>query len=52
MRIRVEPKDFFMYSVFLGLNQDCPEPEDEGVSVTLEPAHIQGMLLEMAVDGV
>ena len=35
MRIRVEPKDFFMYSVFLAFNQDSPEPEDEAIRAYL-----------------
>ena len=35
MRISVEPKEFFMYSVFLAFSQAQPEPEDEGVKAYL-----------------
>lgn len=35
MRIRVEPKEFFMYSVFLAFNPERPEPEDEAVRAYL-----------------
>ena len=35
MRIRVEPKEFFMYSVFLAFNAANPEPEDEAVKAYL-----------------
>ena len=35
MRIKVEPKEFFMYSVFLAFSQDHPDPEDEAVKAYL-----------------
>ena len=36
MRIRVEPKDFFMYSVFLAFKQGESEAEDADVKAYLE----------------
>ena len=36
MRIKVEPKDFFMYSVFLAFRKDEAEAEDEAVKAYLE----------------
>ena len=36
MRIKVEPKDFFMYSVFLAFSREQPEPEDEAVKAYLD----------------
>ena len=36
MRIRVEPKEFFMYAVFLYFNQERPDPEDAPVKAYLE----------------
>ena len=36
MRIRVEPKEFFMYSVFLAFNPELPDPEDEAVKSYLQ----------------
>ena len=35
MRIRVEPKEFFMYSVFLAFNPDQPDAEDKAVKAYL-----------------
>ena len=35
MRIKVEPKEFFMHSVFLAFSQDHPDPEDEAVKAYL-----------------
>ena len=35
MRVRVEPKEFFMYSVFLAFRQQRPDPEDEAVKAYL-----------------
>ena len=40
MRIRVEPKEFFMYSVFLAFNQDRSDPEDEAIKAYLEEHHL------------
>ena len=36
MRIRVEPKDFFMYAVFLAFKKEGAEPEDAAVKAYLE----------------
>ena len=36
MRIRVEPKEFFMYAVFLYFHQERPDPEDASVKAYLE----------------
>ena len=36
MRIKVEPKDFFMYSIFLAFNNERPDMEDETVKKYLE----------------
>ncbi len=36
MRIRVEPKELFMYSVFLAFNPDRPDSEDEAVKAYLD----------------
>lgn len=36
MRIKVEPKDFFMYSIFLAFNNEQPDMEDETVKKYLE----------------
>ena len=36
MRIRVEPKDFFMYSVFLAFKKEGAEAEDAAVKAYLE----------------
>ena len=36
MRIRVEPKEFFMYSVFLSFNVENPDSEDEAVRSYLD----------------
>ena len=35
MRMRVEPKEFFMYSVFLAFNQERPHSEDEAIKAYL-----------------
>jgi hypothetical protein len=35
MRIRVEPKEFFMYTVFLAFGKNRPDPEDEAVRAYL-----------------
>ena len=35
MRIRVEPKEFFMYTVYLVFKAEDPEPEDEAVKTYL-----------------
>ena len=35
MRIRVEPKEFFMHSVFLAFNPDQPDAEDAAVKAYL-----------------
>ena len=40
MRIRVEPKEFFMYTVFLAFNQDRPDSEDEAIRAYLEQHHL------------
>ena len=36
MRVRIEPKEFFMYAVFLAFEEESPDPEDEAVKVYLE----------------
>ncbi len=36
MRIRVEPKDFFMYAVYVAFSQDQPEVEDEEIRAYLQ----------------
>ena len=36
MRIRVEPKEFFMYSIFLAFNKEHSDSEDEAVKAYLE----------------
>ena len=36
MRIKVEPKDFFMYSVFLAFDKETPDWEDPAVYKYLE----------------
>jgi len=41
MRIRVEPKEFFMYSVFLAFNAADPEPEDETVKAYLTERELE-----------
>ena len=35
MRVRVEPKDFLMHSVFVAFSQDHPDPEDADVKAYL-----------------
>ena len=35
MRIQVEPKEFFMYSVYPAFSQDGPDPEDEAIRTYL-----------------
>ena len=36
MRIKVEPKEFFMYAVFLAFRQGHADPEDEAVKAYLD----------------
>ena len=36
MRIKVEPKDFFMYSILLAFNNEVPDMEDEAAKKYLE----------------
>ena len=36
MRIKIEPKEFFMYSVFLAFRQEQPDPEDEAIKAYLD----------------
>ena len=41
MRIRVEPKEFFMYAVFLAFNQEHPDREDAAVKAYLEEHELE-----------
>ena len=41
MRIRVEPKEFFMYTVYLAFKAEDPEPEDEAVKAYLNEHEIE-----------
>ena len=41
MRISVEPKEFFMYSVFLAFSQEQPEPEDDAVKAYLAERELE-----------
>ena len=36
MRIRIEPREFFMYTVFLAFNNDEPDPEDQEIKAYLD----------------
>jgi hypothetical protein len=36
MRIKIEPKEFFMYAVFLAFSKEHPDPEDEAIKAYLE----------------
>ncbi len=36
MRIKIEPKEFFMYSVFLAFSKEHPDPEDDAIKAYLE----------------
>ena len=36
MRIKIEPKEFFMYSVFLAFNQVQPDQEDDAIRAYLD----------------
>ena len=36
MRIKIEPKAFFMYSVFLAFSKEQPAPEDEAIKAYLD----------------
>src|SRR4030095_1139757 len=36
MRIKIEPKEFFMYSVFLAFSKEHPDPEDEAIKAYLD----------------
>jgi hypothetical protein len=36
MRIKIEPKEFFMYSVFLAFRQEQPDPEDDAIKTYLD----------------
>ena len=40
MRIKVEPKDFFMYSIFLAFNNEVPDMEDEAAKKYLEDCEL------------
>src|SRR5215475_14141662 len=35
MRIKIEPKEFFMYAVFLAFSKERPAPEDEAIKAYL-----------------
>jgi len=41
MRIRVEPKEFFMYSIFFAFNKAHPDSEDEAVKAYLEERELE-----------
>ncbi len=36
MRIKIEPKAFFMYSVFLAFRKERPDPEDDAIKAYLD----------------
>src|SRR2546422_6295359 len=36
MRIKIEPKAFFMYAVFLAFSKEHPHPEDEAIKACLD----------------
>ena len=36
MRIKIEPKELFMYSVFLAFSKERPAPEDEAIKAYLD----------------
>jgi hypothetical protein len=36
MRIKIEPKEFFMYSVFLAFSKEHPDPEDDAIKAYLD----------------
>src|SRR5215813_10460577 len=36
MRIKIEPKEFFMYAVFLAFSKERPDPEDEAIKAYLD----------------
>jgi hypothetical protein len=36
MRIKIEPKEFFMYSVFLAFSKEHPDPEDAAIKAYLD----------------
>jgi hypothetical protein len=36
MRIKIEPKAFFMYAVFLAFSKEHPDPEDEAIKAYLD----------------
>ena len=36
MRIKIEPKEFFMYAVFLAFSTEHPDPEDEAIKAYLD----------------
>jgi hypothetical protein len=36
MRLKIEPKEFFMYAVFLAFSKEHPDPEDEAIKAYLD----------------
>ena len=36
MRIKIEPKEFFMYAVFLAFSKEHPDPEDAAIKAYLD----------------
>jgi len=36
MRIKIEPKEFFMYAVFLAFSKERPAPEDAAIKAYLD----------------
>jgi hypothetical protein len=36
MRLKIEPKEFFMYAVFLAFSKERPAPEDEAIKAYLD----------------
>ena len=36
MRIKIEPKEFFMYAVFLAFSKEWPAPEDDAIKAYLD----------------
>ena len=41
MRVRIEPKEFFMYSVFLAFDHNSPDAEDQEVLAYLEQHELE-----------
>ena len=44
MRLKIEPKEFFMYAVFLAFSTEHPDPEDEAIKAAVASPRVQAML--------